>query len=115
MTGRKTIRLLGVSLALLALLVFATGVVSDWNHQSPSDDANCPYCHSRPSNPGRVRSRAVGFVAEADRFLAAAGRHCAGNVPRLFPDRTSRTPCLKHLLAGFIHRFMAPRRVARTT
>jgi hypothetical protein len=45
MATKKTIRLLGVSLALLALLVFATGVVSDWNHQSPSDDANCPYCH----------------------------------------------------------------------
>jgi hypothetical protein len=45
MNARKTIRLLAVSLALLALLIFATGVVSDWNHQSPSDDANCPYCH----------------------------------------------------------------------
>jgi hypothetical protein len=45
MTTRKTIRLLGVSLALLVLLVFATGVVSDWNHQGPSDDAHCPYCH----------------------------------------------------------------------
>jgi hypothetical protein len=41
----KTIRILGVSLALIAILVFATGVVSDWNHQSPRDDANCPYCH----------------------------------------------------------------------
>jgi hypothetical protein len=44
-TDWKTIRLLGVSLALVLLLVFATGVVSDWNHQSPSDDAHCPYCH----------------------------------------------------------------------
>jgi len=45
MTARKTIRLVGVSLTLLVLLVFATGVVSDWNHQGPSDDAHCPYCH----------------------------------------------------------------------
>jgi hypothetical protein len=41
----KTIRLLGVSLALALLLIFATGVVSDWNHQGLRDDANCPYCH----------------------------------------------------------------------
>jgi hypothetical protein len=51
MTVRKTIRLLGVSLTLLVLLVFATGVVSDWNHQSPSDDANCPYCHLGHQTP----------------------------------------------------------------
>jgi hypothetical protein len=45
MTVRKTIRILGVSLALLALLVFATGVVSDWNHHDSTSDARCPYCH----------------------------------------------------------------------
>ena len=54
MTVRKTIRLLGVSLALLVLLVFATGVVSDWNHQSPSDDANCPYCHLGHQTPAQL-------------------------------------------------------------
>jgi hypothetical protein len=51
MTVRKTIRLLGVSLALVALLIFATGVVSDWNHQSPSGDAHCPYCHLGHQTP----------------------------------------------------------------
>jgi hypothetical protein len=50
----KTIRLLGVSIALVLLLVFATGVVSDWNHQSPSDDANCPYCHLGHQTPVRL-------------------------------------------------------------
>ena len=50
-TDWKTIRLLGVSLALVLLLIFATGVVSDWNHQSPSDDANCPYCHLGHQTP----------------------------------------------------------------
>ena len=45
MTARKTIRILGISLALLALLVFATGVVSDWNHRDSTNDARCPYCH----------------------------------------------------------------------
>src|ERR1700682_1230118 len=51
MTLRKTIRLLGVSLALVVLLVFATGVVSDWHHQGPSDDAHCPYCHLGHQTP----------------------------------------------------------------
>ena len=51
MTVRKTIRLLAVTLALVALLIFATGVVSDWNHQSPSDDARCPYCHLGHQTP----------------------------------------------------------------
>jgi Protein of unknown function (DUF2946) len=51
MTARKTIRLLGVSLALVVLLVFATGVVSDWHHGGASDDANCPYCHLGHQTP----------------------------------------------------------------
>jgi len=50
----KTIRFLGVSLALVLLLVFATGVVSDWNHQSPSHDANCPYCHLGHQAPAQL-------------------------------------------------------------
>ena len=45
MTVRKTFRILGVSLALIALLVFATGVVSDWHHSETTNDAQCPYCH----------------------------------------------------------------------
>jgi hypothetical protein len=44
-TVRKTIRIVGLSLALVALLVFATGVVSDWHHDSSANDARCPYCH----------------------------------------------------------------------
>jgi hypothetical protein len=31
---RKAIRIFGVSLALVAILVFATGVVSDWQHSN---------------------------------------------------------------------------------
>lgn len=42
---RKVIRILGVSLALVALLAFSTGVVSDWNHHDSTNDARCPYCH----------------------------------------------------------------------
>jgi hypothetical protein len=51
----KTIRLVGVSLALMVLLVFATGVVSDWNHQGPSDDAHCPYCHLGHQTPVQLK------------------------------------------------------------
>jgi hypothetical protein len=45
MTARKTTRLLGASLALVALMVFATGVVCDWHHSDSTNDAHCPYCH----------------------------------------------------------------------
>jgi hypothetical protein len=51
---RKTIRIVGVSLALIALLVFATGVVSDWNHQGANDDARCPYCHLGHQTPAQL-------------------------------------------------------------
>ena len=94
MTLRKTIRLLGVSLALLALLVFATGVVSDWNHQSPSDDAHCPYCHLGHQTPVQLDVAPSVSLLEADRFLAVAGRYRSGHGPRLFANRPSRTPCL---------------------
>ena len=52
----KTVRLFGVSLALVLLLVFATGVVSDWNHNSPSDDAHCAYCHLGHQTPVRLEA-----------------------------------------------------------
>ena len=48
---QKIIRILGVSLTLVALLVFATGVVSDWHHDSSTNDAQCPYCHMGHQTP----------------------------------------------------------------
>ncbi len=47
----KIIRLLGVLLALVILVVFATGVVSDWHHGGARDDAQCPYCHLGHQTP----------------------------------------------------------------
>ena len=44
MTARNTIRVLGISLGLVALLVFATVVVSSWHHHDSAKDAQCPYC-----------------------------------------------------------------------
>ncbi len=52
----KICRLVGVSLALVLLLVFATGVVSDWNHYGPSDDSRCPYCHLGHQTPVRLEA-----------------------------------------------------------
>ena len=54
MSVKRTIRLIEVSLTLIVLLVFATGVVSDWNHQGPSDDAHCPYCHLGHQTPAQL-------------------------------------------------------------
>jgi hypothetical protein len=51
MTTRKTIQIIGLSLTLIALLVFATGVVSDWHHDSSTNDARCPYCHLGHQTP----------------------------------------------------------------
>ena len=51
---KKTIRIIVVSLTLIVLLVFATGVVSDWNHQRSTDDAHCPYCHLGHQTPGQL-------------------------------------------------------------
>jgi hypothetical protein len=51
---RKTAQILCVSLALITLLVFATGVVSDWSHQGWSDDAHCPYCHLGHQAPAQL-------------------------------------------------------------
>ena len=45
MTLDKTIRVLGVSLALLSLLVFATVVSSGWHDHDSANDSHCPYCH----------------------------------------------------------------------
>jgi hypothetical protein len=45
MTVRNTIRILAVSFATLALLVFSTTVVSDWDCHNAADDTRCPYCH----------------------------------------------------------------------
>jgi hypothetical protein len=50
----KTVRILGISLALIALLVFATGVVSDWNHHDSTNDAQCPYCHLGHQTPNQL-------------------------------------------------------------
>src|ERR1700722_11583566 len=64
MTARKTIRLLGVSLALVVLLVFATSVVSDWHHKGPIDDARCPSGHLGHQPPAQfVAAPAISLLS----------------------------------------------------
>jgi hypothetical protein len=45
MTVSKTIRVIAISFAALALLIFSITVVSDWDCHNAADDTRCPYCH----------------------------------------------------------------------
>jgi hypothetical protein len=65
MTVWKTIRILGVSLALLALLVFSTTVVSDWDCHNSTDDTRCPYCHLTHQAPAKPEATYCVSVFEA--------------------------------------------------
>ena len=104
MTARKTIRLLGVSLALVVLLVFATGVVSDWNHQGPSDDAHCPYCHLGHQTPAQLEVAPSVSLAESVRVLAVAGRRCSGyRAPSFRKPHPARHPPRKQKDLSLIH------------
>jgi hypothetical protein len=53
---RKTIRILALSFAALALLVFSTSVVTDWDCHSAADDTQCPYCHLTHQAPAPPRT-----------------------------------------------------------
>lgn len=88
----KTIRILGVSLALVVLLIFATGVVSDWNHQGPSDDANCPYCHLGHQTPAQLDVapsvsllKPVASLPLPEDFVLATGPVFSRTAPRAPP------------------------------
>jgi hypothetical protein len=92
MTLRKTIRILGVSIALLALLVFATGVVSDWNHHDSSKDARCPYCHLGHQTPIQPETplcvavlRPVASVLLPEDFVPPVGPVFSQTSPRAPP------------------------------
>jgi hypothetical protein len=88
MTAYKTTRIVSVSLALLALLVFATGVVSDWHHQTSNDDARCPYCHLGHQTPAQVETPpSVSFLKP----LASVPIHQDG-VPSAGPEFSQTAP-----------------------
>jgi hypothetical protein len=92
MTVPKTIRILGIFLALIALLVFATGVVSDWHHDSSTNDAQCPYCHLGHQTP--IQSEAplcvavlnpIASVPLPDDVIPATGPVFSQTAPRAPP------------------------------
>jgi hypothetical protein len=53
---RKTIRILALSFAALALLVFSTVVVTDWDCHNAADDMQCPYCHLTHQVPAQPKT-----------------------------------------------------------
>jgi hypothetical protein len=62
MNVRKTIRVLALSFAALALVLFSTVVVSDWDCHNAADDTRCPYCHlthQAPAEPKTTQSVSV--------------------------------------------------------
>ena len=69
MTLRNTIRILGISLALLALLLFSTVVVSDFDCHNAADDARCPYCHLSHQAPAEPEITQCVSILEPMAFL----------------------------------------------
>jgi len=89
---RNTLRIVGISLALVALLVFATGVVSDWNHQNSNDETRCPYCHLGHQTPAELEAtpafsllRPVASLPLPEDFAVAAGPIFSQISPRAPP------------------------------
>ena len=72
MTAKKTIRFLGVSLVLFALLLFSTVVVSDFDCHNAADDAQCPYCHLSHQAPAEPEITQCVSVLEPMAFLPLA-------------------------------------------
>jgi hypothetical protein len=85
MNVRNMIRLLGASLALVALLAFSTVVVSDFDCHSAADDARCPYCHLTHQAPAPLGI--VKFVAtlESIAFLPLPEDRTPALVPVFSP------------------------------
>ena len=64
MTVRKTIRILALSFAALALLVFSTVVVTDWDCHTAADDTRCPYCHLTHQAPAAPKTTQIVSVLQ---------------------------------------------------
>jgi hypothetical protein len=93
MTVRKTIRILGISLALVALLVFATGVVSDWHHSDSTNDTHCPYCHLGHQTPIQLEAplcvavlQHIAVLPPHEEAVAATGPAFSQIAPRAPPS-----------------------------
>jgi hypothetical protein len=92
MNARKTIRILVISIAALALLTFSTVVVSDFDCHNAADDAHCPYCHLTHQAPAEPEVAQGVSVLEPIAFLPlpkdsspATGTVFSQTVPRAPP------------------------------
>jgi len=91
MAVRKTIRIIGLSLALVALLVFATGVVSDWHHSDSTNDAHCPYCHLGHQTPIQPKAPLCVAVLKPIASLPSLEEVVAATAP-IFSQIAPRAP-----------------------
>ena len=91
MTLRNTIRILGISLALLALLAFSTVVVSDFDCHNAADDARCPYCHLSHQGPAEPEITQCVSVLEPVAFLPLAEETTPVSIP-VFSQTSPRAP-----------------------
>jgi hypothetical protein len=91
MNVRKTIRLFGVLLALVALLAFSTVVVSDFDCHSAADDARCPYCHLTHQAPAEPEITQCVSTLEPIAFLALPEDTTPALVP-VFSPTSPRAP-----------------------
>jgi hypothetical protein len=89
---KKALRILGVSLALTLLVVFATVVVSDFDCHNAADDARCPYCHlthQAPPEPGVTRVvsavRLIAYLPLPQDVIPAVGPVFSQTAPRAPP------------------------------
>lgn len=91
MTLRKTIRVAYVALALFALLLFSTVVVSDFDCHSAADDARCPYCHLSHQAPAEPDITPSVAVLEPVGFLTLPHKAAPVTVP-CFSQSAPRAP-----------------------
>jgi hypothetical protein len=91
MTLRKTIRVAYVALALFALLLFSTVVVSDFDCHSAADDARCPYCHLSHQAPAEPDITPCVSVLEPVAFLPLQYEAAPVTVP-CFSQTAPRAP-----------------------
>jgi hypothetical protein len=91
MTVRNTVRILGISLALLALLAFSTVVVSDFDCHTSADDARCPYCHLTHQAPAAPEFTQCVSVLEPVAFLPLPEETTPVTVP-VFSQTSPRAP-----------------------
>jgi hypothetical protein len=91
MTVRKTIRILAIAFAALALLTFSTVVVSDFDCHNSADDARCPYCHLTHQGPAEPEVTHVVSVLEAIARLALP-KDSSPAIGPVFSQTTPRAP-----------------------